>query len=208
MPADAVHLDLRLAVGAAPLLVQLRSEARTIGIVGPSGAGKSTILRVLAGLERRAVGEVRVGGETWQDRAGAFVPAWRRRVGWVPQDGVLFPHLSVAENLGYAARMPVAEIAALLDIGPLLARPPRNLSGGERQRVALGRALCSAPRLLLLDEPLSALDRPLRARVAAAVARHATERGLAMVLVSHDDADLAAMVEETWEITAGVLQRR
>ena len=200
-----VHLDL--ALGTRVFHVELGSSSPAIALVGPSGAGKSTLLRVLAGVEGRARGTVRFGGDLWQDEVGTFVPAWQRRAGWVPQDGVLFPHLSVAENLGYAARLDVAPLAALLGIDHLLARRPRHLSGGERQGVARGRAMASDPALLLLDEPFSALDRPLRAQLGAAVRQWAQARGTPLVAVSHDAGDVEALADEVWEISAGRVQR-
>ncbi|MDP2307422.1 MAG: ATP-binding cassette domain-containing protein [Pseudomonadota bacterium] len=205
MGADrTLRVAVTLAIGASPLTLDLASDAATIGLVGPSGVGKSTLLRVVAGLERRAVGTVGFAGEVWQDssprRTPTFLPPHLRRVGWVPQDGVLFPHLSVRENLAYAARAPVEPVAELLGVAHLYDRRPRHLSGGERQRVALGRALCAAPRLLLLDEPFSALDRPLRARLAADVAGWARTHALSILLVTHDERDLSAFEAEVWEI--------
>lgn len=200
-------LDLALALGPRTLRACLRSRSRAIALVGPSGAGKSTLLRVAAGVERRARGTVAFDGAAWQDTIGTFVPAWRRRVGWVPQDGVLFPHLSVRENLAYAARLDVAPIAEQLGVGHLLDRQPRHLSGGERQRVALGRAMASAPRLLLLDEPFSALDRPLRAQLGATVAAWARARSTTLLVVTHDPADVEALAEEVWEIQGDTVAR-
>lgn len=189
-----LHVDVRVRGGRA---LQLRSEADAVGIVGPSGVGKSTLLRVLAGVEPRVTGTVRARGETWL-APGVEVPAWLRRVGWVPQDGLLFPHLTVRENLAYAAQEDVVAVAGLLGVAPLLDRSPRHLSGGERQRVALGRALASAPRLLLLDEPFAALDRALRARLAEDVAAWCQQRRLPVVLVTHDESDLVPFVAERW----------
>jgi molybdate transport system ATP-binding protein len=139
------------------------------GLFGPSGCGKTTVLRCMAGLERFA-GRLSVGGEVWQDDAtGEFRKPHQRPVGYVFQEASLFPHLSVRGNLLYGARRAAkagvapaireADIVELLGIRDLLTRSPRALSGGERQRVAVGRALLSQPRLLLMDEPLSALDR-------------------------------------------------
>lgn len=195
-------LDLALTLGARELRVALTSASEGVALVGPSGAGKSTVLRVVAGLERRARGTVRFAGETWQG-TGTFVPPWRRGLAWLPQEGLLFPHLSVRENLAYAARLPVEPIAELLGVAPLLDRQPRLLSGGERQRVALGRAMAVAPRLLLLDEPFSALDRPLRERIGADLRTWARERGTMVLLVSHDPADTAALADDVWELEGG-----
>lgn len=221
MAAPLVELDLRLRPGARELVVRLVSGARTLAFAGPSGAGKTTLLRVLAGLDRRAEGRVAALGETWQ-APGVFVPAWARGVGWVPQEASLFPHLSVRENLLFgSARGPAPgasggvvpaarldEVAAALQVAALLDRAPRNLSGGERQRVALGRALLSAPRLLLLDEPFSALDRALRLEVARALAAWCAEHALPTVLVSHDERDFEPFGEvEVWRVEGGLVAR-
>jgi molybdate transport system ATP-binding protein len=199
-----LEVEAMLRLGTFTLSLAWRTTARTVALVGPSGAGKSTTLRILAGLERRAVGHVRFDGTTWQDDA-RFVPAHARRVGWVPQDGWLFPHLSVRENLAYT-HPPEAEVRAMadrLELGALLDRRPRHLSGGERQRVALGRAVLARPRLLLLDEPFAALDDGLRARVAADVATLCHERGLPVVVVSHHASDVAALGAERWTLRDG-----
>jgi len=202
-----IQLSGPLVVGPRRLLVELHSTAEALAIVGPSGAGKSTILRVIAGVERRPELALRVDGQPWQS-PGRFVPPWERRVGWVPQDGLLFPHLSVRENLAYAARIDVEPIARMLGVESLFDRMPRRLSGGERQRVALGRALASDPRLLLLDEPFSALDRPLRAALGRAVSAWARERGTPLILVSHDAEDLALIADEVWELHGEALLPR
>lgn len=205
-----LEVAVEVPLGSRVLRLALESRHPALAIVGPSGAGKSTLLRTVAGLEPRARGFVRVDGAVWQDAgAGIRVPAWERRVGWVPQDALLFPHLSVRENLAYAGaeRGDVEAVAALLQVDGLLDRRPRRLSGGERQRVALGRALLSRPRLLLLDEPFSALDRPLRSQLTSSVAALARERGLPLLLVSHDEADAAALAGERWHLADGVLAR-
>jgi len=145
---------------------------------------------------------------TWLDSAtGTMVPPWKRRVGWVPQDALLFPHLTVRENLGYAgATAPsVEEVAELLKVESLLDRRPRRLSGGERQRVALGRALLAEPRLLILDEPFSALDRPLRLHVSRTVRAFTVERGIPLALVSHDEDDAKVLADERWHLSDGRL---
>ena len=203
----SVTLAVTHTLGALRLDARLVSEARALAICGPSGAGKSTLLRILAGLERTA-GLVQFGDAIWQDSARRiFVPPWERHVGWVPQDAILFPHRSVHENLLWRASADIDPIVELLDLGPLLDRAPRHLSGGERQRVALGRALASEPKLLLLDEPLSALDRPVRRRLAAALGEWCRARALPCVLVSHDEADVELIGDEVWHLSSGVLAR-
>ncbi|MFW5925184.1 MAG: ATP-binding cassette domain-containing protein [Myxococcota bacterium] len=196
------------ALGNLRLDVQLASGARRIAIVGPSGAGKSTCLRILAGLEHPTGAEVRFAGESWLGDGGRC-PPWERGVGWVPQDALLFPHRKVRDNLRWAGRATPSElheVAEWLEVTPLLDRRPRNLSGGERKRVALGRALLSAPRLLLLDEPFAALDPAMRDRVATSLRRYCDERGLPLVLVSHDSVDLHVLGVERWRLEGGCLR--
>jgi molybdate transport system ATP-binding protein len=205
-----LEVDVRVPLGAGELEIRLESDALTVAVFGPSGGGKSTLLRILAGVEKRATGVVRVGGEVWLDTGkGVFVHPWERRVGWVPQDYLLFPHLSVKENLRYGGGSPadVEEMARLLFVDHLFERRPRRLSGGEQQRVALGRALLSDPRLLLLDEPFSALDRPLRNQVGSQLRAFVELRGTPLLLVSHDEADAAALAREHWLLSQGRLRK-
>lgn len=202
--------DVSVPLGHGDLRLTLATEKSAVAVVGPSGAGKSTLLRVLAGVEKRARGRVVVSGDAWLDSAaGIDTPPWERRVGWVPQEASLFPHLSVRQNLVYAAAATeddAAEMAEMLEVAPLLERRPRRLSGGERQRVALGRALLSRPRLLLLDEPFAALDRPLRIKLARLVRKLADERSLPLVIVSHDDQDADILAYEQWHLGEGGLE--
>mgnify|MGYP003304509215 FL=1 len=213
MPADTnfhLGLDLEIPFTGGGLRVELNTASTRIAVVGPSGSGKSTILRILAGVERRAHGTVLVKEHCWQDSSnGTWVPSWDRRVGWVPQETLLFPHLTVRENLSYGGALPdwVSETATLLQIEDLLDRRSRRLSGGERQRVALGRALLSKPRLLLLDEPFSALDRPLRGELSELVSDWALDRSVPIVLVSHDEEDAKWLAEERWHVGGGSLRK-
>lgn len=191
--APVVAVDVTLRLGPLSLDVAFTSDASRTAVVGPSGAGKSTLLRTLAGLEPEARGRIVVGADVWMDtKGGVHLEAWRRRVGWVPQEALLFPHLSVRENLAYAeSAIPgrVREVAELVRAEHLLERRPAVLSGGERQRVALARALLAEPRLLLLDEPFSALDRPLRHDLIRRLDGHLSTQGIPVVLVSHDPDD-------------------
>lgn len=205
-----IEVDVAVPIDGRRLGLGLRSSSRAIAVVGPSGAGKSTLLRVLAGVEPRATGTVRVGGRLWQDVLhGILVAPWERGVGWVPQEVLLFPHLSVRENMAYAGadREAVARTAELLQVDSLLERRPRNLSGGERQRVALGRALLASPSLLLLDEPFSALDRPLRVQLTRTVKEWAGTHRVPLVLVSHDEDDAAVLAGERWHLAEKGLER-
>jgi molybdate transport system ATP-binding protein len=161
-------------------------EAGVTVLFGPSGAGKSTVLRCLAGLDRPQEGFIRFGGETWFE-SRTFVPAQQRRIGMLFQDYALFPHLTARQNVEYGASPEGArEAVRLLRVEPLLARKPAQLSGGERQRVALARALATKPRLLLLDEPLSALDAPARdeLRLELRAVLHAAK--VPALVVTHD----------------------
>ncbi len=208
MTADrdiTLSIDVSVRLGAALLRIEMESRSRAVALVGPSGSGKSTALRIIAGIEPRATGRVVVFGATWQDSGrGVFLPPWKRGAGWVPQESVLFPHRSVRDNLAWGARGGgVEEMARRLEIEGLLDRQPRHLSGGEKQRVALGRALLAEPRLLLLDEPFAAVDRPLRRRLADSLAGYCRDKGLPLLLVSHDDGDVSALASEVWQLGGG-----
>ncbi len=162
-------------------------------ILGPSGCGKTTLLRLIAGFERPDRGTIAIGGQV-VCAARQGLPPERRRIGYVAQEGALFPHLTVAENIGFglsrAARRDRARIAALLALvgldADLAARGPHQLSGGQQQRVALARALAPEPRVVLLDEPFSALDAGLREGTRRAVAAALAAAGATAILVTHD----------------------
>lgn len=213
--ATALRLDgLRVVAGSFVLALDVTVDAPVTAVVGPSGAGKTTLLETLAGLRRPTAGRIALGEAVLDDVAGrrhCAPPA--RRVGYVPQDLALFPHLSAAGNLRFAtprARPDGApgfdEVVRALELGPLLGRRPRALSGGERQRVALGRALLSAPRLLLLDEPLSGLDPALRERVLAYLRRVRDAFRVPMLYVTHEAGDAAALAGRVLVLEAGRLR--
>jgi len=176
----------------------------TTALFGPSGGGKSTLLRIIAGLENRAEGVVALGDMTWaHSDAGIFTPAHQRPVGTVFQDGRLFTHLTVAQNLRYADRRSRHRHSAInldtvidrLSLTPLLPRRPDTLSGGERQRVALGRTLLTRPALLLLDEPLSALDRGRKADILPYLRDLPGSFGIPTLYVSHAVEEIAQLAE-------------
>jgi molybdate transport system ATP-binding protein len=181
--------------------VELDPDWQVTVVFGPSGAGKTTLLRCLAGLERPQQGLIRFGAETWLDtERGVDVPPQQRRVGFLFQEYALFPHLDVRANVAYGLRGPRPErppqlesAMRLLDLEALAHRRPRELSGGQRQRVALARALACAPGLLLLDEPLSALDAPAREPLRHELRLLLVRLGLPAVIVTHDHAEALAL---------------
>lgn len=192
-----MNVALVLPVGVRTVRVDVRTDAMAIAIVGPSGIGKTTLLRAIAGLLPEATGRIEIGGRVLHDDAsGLRAPPSARDLGWVPQEALLFPHLSVRQNVAFGARGGIDAAVAVAGISPLLDRSPTTLSGGERQRVALARALAAAPRALLLDEPLSALDRAARAELASAIVEHCARQGTARIVVSHDESDLGALASE------------
>jgi len=176
--------------GEFTLAAELTAEpGATLVLVGPNGSGKSTVLRMLAGLDRPEEGIVRLDGETWGDTAqGIWIRPEDRSVGWLPQDLALFPHLSALENVAFGMRARGA-----LGLDRELGRRPAALSGGERQRVALARALVGEPRLLLLDEPLSAIDPGARAALRSLVKRVLAERRVTTVCVTHSPLEALAL---------------
>ena len=181
-------------------------------LFGPSGCGKTTILRSVAGLER-AKGEVRIAGETWQDDSRKiFVPTWKRPLGYVFQGASLFPHMTADENIRFGLRYArgrgtteerISEAVELLGLGKLLDHRPSELSGGEQQRVAMARARVLNPKLLLMDEPLSALDWERRAEIIPWIARIRDEQGLPILYVTHSADELAKLANEVVLIERG-----
>jgi molybdate transport system ATP-binding protein len=186
----SVEIDLALPLARYALRVRETLPAGLTAILGPSGAGKTSLLESVAGLRRGATGRIAVDGDPLLDTArGVSLPPEKRRVGYVPQDSGLFPHLSVLGNVRFGAhahRRAVDAAIDTLEIRPLLDRRPATLSGGERQRVALARALATRPRLLLLDEPLAALDVRLRERVLPWLLRVRDEWALPCLYVTHN----------------------
>lgn len=181
-------------------------------LFGPSGCGKTTVLRCVAGLQRLGEGFCIISGDVWQDRT-AFRPAYKRPIGYVFQEASLFPHLSVRRNLlfGSPRRRQISaatethfnDVIDLLGLAGLLGRSPQNLSGGERQRVAIGRALLSEPKLLLMDEPLSALDRQTKDEILPFLERLHASLSLPVIYVSHDIAEVERLADNLVLMQAG-----
>lgn len=196
--------------------VDLRFPGRGItALFGSSGSGKTTLLRCIAGLERGGRGLVRIGADSWQDDAQQlFMPTWRRPLGYVFQEASLFEHLDVAGNLRYglkraggqAGEAALTQAIELLGIGALLARRPHQLSGGERQRVAIARALAARPHLLLLDEPMAALDLQRRLEILPWLERLRDELALPMVYVSHAADEVARLADTLVVLQQGRVQ--
>ena len=201
--------------GGPVIKVELRGPSDPCSptvLFGPSGSGKSTTLRCLAGLERPDRGMIRFGDEIWFDSArGISLPPQRRRIGYLFQDYALFPHLRVAQNIGYGLgkiaaperRQRIEEITTLLGLAGLDDRYPRQLSGGQQQRVALARALICRPRLLLLDEPLSALDAPTREQLRRQLRHWLIKLRIATILVTHDRIEAVALGDHVVIFEAG-----
>ena len=196
LPLRAFDLELALEV------------SRTTALVGPSGAGKTSVLRAVAGLARPRRGRVALGDETWFDAERRVCRAPdERRVGLVFQEYALFPHLSVRDNVGFGGKERVDELMERFRIAHLASTKPAELSGGERQRVALARALARDPGVLLLDEPLSALDAHTKSIVRAELYELLRELQLPVLLVTHDFEDAAALAEEVGVVVDGRLRQ-
>ncbi|AMR28555.1 hypothetical protein A0257_16615 [Hymenobacter psoromatis] len=207
------HLTKALHTAAGPRTLDVAlalPPGELLAVTGSSGAGKTTLLRLLAGLDRPDAGFVRFGKQTWFDAAARqWLPPQRRPLGFVFQDYALFPNMTVRENLAFAAegqadkKKIISELLELLELTELADRRPAVLSGGQQQRVALARALARRPRLLLLDEPLSALDLPTRQRLRHALAEVHRRFELTTILVSHDPAEIAQLAHRVLTLDLG-----
>ncbi len=193
--------------------VSFSTRKQVTGLFGSSGAGKSSVLEAIAGL-RKAEGRIVFDGEVWLDSdSGFFLPPEDRQVGYAAQDDLLFPHLDVRANLlagrraeadgGDSGKSRFSTVCDLLELDGLLSRDTLSLSGGEQQRVALGRALCSAPRLLLFDEPLGSLDLPLRRRILPLLRKVRDELETPMLLVTHDPTEILALCDDLVVLAEG-----
>lgn len=209
-----IELDIRKKLHAAQgefnLDVQLRIEqGEFITLFGQSGAGKTTLLRILAGLVTPDAGSIKVNGDVWFDgKAGTTLPPQKRRASYMFQDYALFPNMSVRGNLEFALRpganpKKIDELIEMMGLGEMQQRKPGTLSGGQKQRVALARALAAEPRLLLLDEPFSALDHATRVRLQDEVLRLQRHFGLTTVMVSHDISEVYKLSQRVVVIEHG-----
>jgi molybdate transport system ATP-binding protein len=203
-----IDLDIELAQGTFVLAARVRLDARAAALFGPSGAGKTTILDAIAGLRTPRRGSIMIDGRVlFSSERRVNLPPHHRRVGYVPQDVALFPHMNVRRNLLYGRHPGVSpdldRVVGMLEVAALLDRRVTELSGGERQRVALGRALMSGPSLLLLDEPLAAVDVPLRRRILPYLQRVRDELVVPIIYVSHDRDEVEALADVVVMVEAG-----
>jgi molybdate transport system ATP-binding protein len=212
----SLDITVNTTLGDFTLEASAKLDGPLSVLVGPSGSGKSTLLNVIAGLTRPRTGRVTFGDEVWFDSdRNLFVPPHRRRIGYVFQEGRLLPHLSVRSNLKFSSWFrrgtgpgpKMNEIVELLDIGHLLDRSPRNLSGGERQRCALARALLATPSLLLMDEPLAALDEARRDEVLPYIEKVRDRYRIPIVYVTHSSEEAERLGDEIVSMRQGRIEK-
>lgn len=212
-------MNLRLQKIVLPLAefaleVDATLTGQVVALCGSSGAGKTSLLDVISGLRKPQSARIQFGAEVLADTScGIDVPARRRRMGYVPQDLALFPHMSVRRNLLFGqpsnrgdenvGQFSLEHVTEVLEIRALMDRGVTNLSGGEKRRVALARALLISPRLLLLDEPLSNLDRALKARIIPYLVRIRDEFKLPMIYVSHDPGEVESLCDQILQLERG-----
>ena len=205
------EVDIEFPRGNRTIATRFEADARLVALFGPSGAGKTSILEAIAGLLRPSRGRIRIADTVLFDSARKIcLPPERRACGYVFQDGRLFPHRKVRDNLLYGWKLAPAERRTLdfdvaigfLGIGHLLDRMPHTLSGGEAQRVAIGRALLSGPRFLLMDEPLSSLDVGRRGEIMALIERIRDELSIPILYVSHDRSEVDRLAGAVVDVSA------
>ena len=205
---DTLQLDIRLPLRSFALELALAVGRETFALVGPSGAGKTTALRAVAGLARPREGHIRLSGRVLFDAAARVdVPPEERRVGFVFQEYALFPHMTVEQNVAYGGKGRAAELLDRFRIAHLAKARPGQLSGGERQRVGLARALAREPEILLLDEPLSALDPHTRAALRIELREILDDLDLPVLLVTHDFHDAAVLADRVAALVDGTVRQ-
>ena len=207
-----IDVDIEQQLGAFHLAVKFAAEAPIVGLFGRSGAGKSSVINAIAGITKPTRGHIRVSDVYLFDTAkGINLPPEERRIGYVFQDALLFPHMDVESNLLYGRRLrssgdrfiEEARVVELLGLGALLRRRPKTLSGGEKQRVAIGRALLAQPRILLMDEPLAALDVPRKTEILDYIERLRDEFNIPIVYVSHSVAEISRLADTVVVLSDG-----
>ena len=209
----ALTLDVTMRQQAFVLHVRESASVEVLGLFGPSGSGKTSLLEAIAGIRTPDEGEIRIGDrQLFSSKDRINIPARDRRIGYVPQDALLFPNMNVTENIRYgehgAGRQPTPHgdfdaLIEILDLGPLLDRGVRNLSGGEKQRVAMARALMTHPSILLLDEPLAAVDRERRELILPYVLRIRKGLQVPLIYVTHDVSELHAIADRVLHLQGG-----
>jgi len=193
----ALRIDITMTQGAFTLSVRDSASVEVLGVFGPSGSGKTSLLEAIAGIRTPDSGEIRVDDRTLFSSANAInLPARDRRIGYVPQDALLFPNLDVRGNIQYGARGSEFEsLVGILELQALLDRRVGMLSGGEKQRVAIARALMTRPSILLLDEPLAAVDRERRDVILPYILRIRKELHVPLIYVTHDETELNSIAD-------------
>lgn len=201
-----ISKSLHTESGYNRLNIEFTANNKVLAISGKSGSGKTTLLRMLAGITTPDDGYIKLSGKTWFDKRQSYVlPVQKRNVGFVFQDYALFPHLTVYGNIAFSgcSKKRVESLLSLFNLSNLAKRLPARLSGGQRQRVAIARALASSPSLLLLDEPLSALDNDAKTRFREEFSSILEEVGVMAILVSHDTTDITGLASRVIEIGEG-----
>ena len=208
-----IKVELEKKLGGLQIEARFEMNGQgTLALFGPSGAGKTSIVNMMAGLMSPDRGRVVIGDRDLFDSARKInTPPHRRRIGYIFQDARLFPHLSVKSNLNYGRKLVpkeeryirVADVVEVLGIGHLLDRRPHNLSGGEKQRTAIGRALLTSPRLLMMDEPLTSLDESRKAGILALIAEIPARFGVPVLYVSHSLEELQALSAQVVQVESG-----
>jgi molybdate transport system ATP-binding protein len=207
-----IDIDIEQQLGAFRLAVTFSAEAPIVGLFGRSGAGKTSVINAIAGITKPARGHIRIGDASlFESATGIDLKPEERRIGYVFQDALLFPHMDVEDNLLYGQRLrpardrviEAARVIELLGLGALLRRKAPTLSGGEKQRVAIGRALLAQPRILLLDEPLAALDVPRKTEILDYIERLRDELHIPIVYVSHSIAEISRLADTVVVLSDG-----